>query len=149
MFRKVFCTINPLTLDHQKNNKNYQITCFAFFGPLKLKWSCMMWVILKKKVQNRVTDVGNRIRGGVFSSHHCNSPYGASGRCTRVLSTCYLTDTEHCNTPYWSNEYEQARESMWCNVNGVKDCKKTIIPSIVSILRKFLTNELKQSRKYS
>ncbi len=32
------------------------------------------------------------LQGVYFKSHHCNFPYGASGRCTSVLSTCYLTD---------------------------------------------------------
>ncbi len=59
-----------------------------------------------------------------FKSHHCNSPYCTSGRCTSILSTCYLNDTEHFDMHHWSNEHERTRENMWCNVHGVKDCKK-------------------------
>ncbi len=59
-----------------------------------------------------------------FKLHHRNSPHGAYGRCTSVLSTCYLTEMEHFNAHHWSNEHEQTRENVWCNMNSVKDCKK-------------------------
>ncbi len=87
------------------------------------------------------------IRVVYFKSHHCNSPYGASGRCTSALFTCYLTDMEQFNIHHWSNECEQIRENVWCNVNGLKVCKKIIIPSFVSIWWKILINILKQSWK--
>ncbi len=60
---------------------------------------------------------------------------------------CYLTDMEHFNTRHWGNEHKQSRKNVWCNANGVKDCKKTIITSFVSTLWKTLLNALKQSWK--
>ncbi len=76
-----------------------------------------------------------------FKSHHCDSSYGAS-------STYYLTDTEHFNMHHRSNACEQTRENVWCNINGVKDCKKTIVLSLVSFRQKILVNVLKQSWKF-
>ncbi len=37
------------------------------------------------------------------------------------------TDMEHFNAHYWNNEREVTRKNMWCNVDGVKDCKKEIL----------------------
>ncbi len=68
-----------------------------------------------------------------FKSHHCNSLYGASGRYTRVLSWCYLTNMEHFNTHHWNNESEQTSQNVWCNVNSIKDYKNNH-----SVIRQYL-----------
>ncbi len=59
-------------------------------------------------------------------------------------SSCYLTDMEHFNTHRWSNECEQTKENGRYNVNGINNCKKTIIPTFVCIRQKILINVLKQ-----
>ncbi len=50
-------------------------------------------------------------------------------------------------THHWTNGREQTRKNVWCNVNGIEDCKKTTVPSFVSIWRKIFVNVLKQSWK--
>ncbi len=59
-----------------------------------------------------------------FKSHNCNSQYGASRRCTSVLSTCYLLIWYILTRTTEVMEHEQTRENVWSNVNGVKNCKK-------------------------
>ncbi len=95
------------------------------------------WMVLRLKIILYIISY----RVVYFKSHHCNSLCGVSGRFTSVLSKCYLTDMEHFNTHHWSNECEQTRENVWCNVNGVKDCKRPVILSIVSILWKIPVNQ--------
>ncbi len=49
-----------------------------------------------------------------FKSHHCNSPYGASGRCSSELSTCYLKVRSHKD-----DQLVQLKWSVWaeCSVD--------------------------------
>ncbi len=81
-----------------------------------------------------------------FKLHHHNSPYGASGRCTSVLSVCYLTNMEHFNTHHssnraWTNQGKlcdimwmawrilNSSHSVICQYLGENSCKciKTIL----------------------
>ncbi len=47
---------------------------------------------------------------------------------------------EHFNMHHWSNEHKQTRENVFCNMNGVKECKK----NSHSIVRQY---SVKNSRK--
>ncbi len=67
-------------------------------GPYKNYWfiqnsQSKSWVY--SDIIRKTTDIYMVV---YFKSHHCNSPYGASARCTSILFTCYLTDREHFNT---------------------------------------------------
>ncbi len=73
---------------------------------IELFWHHNVNIVFKTYVCDLYGWVSIIYRVMYFKQHHCNSPFGASGRCTSTLFTCYFTNMEHFNTHHWSNERE-------------------------------------------